>query len=359
MVIGRQQWWEQARRTFILAIRKPGKYLFGVSALTAGIVSSLEIAEPARDALDAIPLLTESDWLAYIVTTGVVAVVIKSGSVALRAVVGREPFEVLAAMIDKSGVAPDLTRHFDQLVAGDPELSKPEALDYRSRRVTARELDLLCQLNREVFGLTAFSAPLDVIKRRNRRSFEANPLAYRIIEAKVRGDDFVPVGMSCILPLNQVGEAEYCRTGGLSDAEVSGVHVAGPGEWSDAVVLFSMGLIRTVRGRLRDGSSVLPHVFLEHLVDILTAMRVANPDKSTVRLYAQTEHVKGGIGRMLRRLGFIDTGIVTGDGYPLWELTYDLQSAAAEPLAAESIDAEIRKTASARSRDPESTEPAR
>lgn len=342
------QWLEKVQCAFVLAVRRPGKYLFGVSALTAGIISSLEVAEPARDALDAIPVITQSDWLGYIVITGIIAGTIKVGSLGLRMVVGREPFEILAALIDGSGIAPDLTRNFERRIAGGPQLSEPEPMDYRSRRITARELDLLCQLNREVFGLTAFSTPLDVIKRRNRSSFEANPLVYRIVEAKV-GGEYIPVGMSSILPLNQVGEAEYCRTGGLSDSEVRGVHIARVDEWSDAVVLFSMGLIRSVRGRLSGNSAVLPQVFLDHLIDIVTTMHAAHPEKRTLRLYAQTEHVKGGIGRMLRRLGFADTGIVTGDGYPLWELTYNLQSASA---LGDLTASDIRRNASARTDDP-------
>ncbi|WP_328388298.1 hypothetical protein [Nocardia sp. NBC_00416] len=338
------RWIENSQRTFILAVRRPGKYLFGASALIAGIASSLEVAEPARTALEAVPVVTQSDWLAYILVTGIVAGTIKVASLGLRMAVGREPFEVLAALIDRSGIAPDLTRDFERRIAGGLPVSEP--MDYRSRPITARELDLLCQLNREVFGLTAFSTPLDVIKRRNRSSFEANPLVYRIVEARV-GDQYLPVGMSSILPLNRLGEAEYCRTGGLPDSEVRGVHIAAADEWSDAVVLFSMGLIRSARGRLRGNSAVLPLVFLDHLVDIVSTMRAAHPERRTLRLYAQTEHVKGGIGRMLRRLDFADTGIVTGDGYPLWECTYDLHSAPGGSLAAE-----VGRMASARDDGP-------
>jgi hypothetical protein len=346
------QWLEKVQRSVVLAVRRPGQYLFGVSALVAGVISSLEVADPARAALDAVPVLTQSDWLAFVVITGIVAAAIKSVSLGLRMIVGREPFEAFASLIDRSGIAPDLTRTFERRIAGGSPVSETTPMDYRSRRITARELDLICQINREIFGLTAFSVPLDVIKRRNGSSFDANPLVYRIVEAKV-GNGYVPVGMSSILPLNQVGEAEYCRTGGLPDSEVRGVHIAGRDEWSDAVVLFSMGLLRSARGRLRGNTAVLPLVFLDHLADIVTTMRTAHPDKHTLHLYAQTEHVRGGIGRMLRRLGFTDSGIVTGDGYPLWEHTYDLRTAAPGDWSA----ADFPSLASARAQEPAAQPP--
>ncbi|MEV5652976.1 hypothetical protein AB0L57_32395 [Nocardia sp. NPDC052254] len=323
---------DRADRVVIVAVRRPGHYIVTISTVAAGVFSSVDASAPVRRAIDSIPLLTDSDWLTFVLMTAVLAIVLRTASFVLGKVFGREPMDVMAGMIDTAGMAPSLTEHYKRRMAGDTG-SASQSLDYRVRRVSARDLDTLSQINREVFARSVFSIPLDVIKQRNRGVFEANPLAFVLIEAKMR-DGYEPVGMSAVLPLNRLGESLYCRNGGLCDSEVRGVHIAGPGEWSDAVVMFAIGLIRGFRGRLRDSPEVVARVFIDHLTDVLNAIRAEHPDRTSVHVYAQTERSTSGIGRLLTSLGFADSGITTGDGYPLQVLELPTATVAAPPPVA-------------------------
>ena len=320
---------DRADRVVIVALRRPGHYIVTISTVAAGVFSSVDASEPVRRAIDSIPYLTQSDWLTFVLMTAVFAIVLRTASFVLGKVFGREPMDVMAGLIDTAGMAPSLTEHYKRRMAGDTG-STSQPLDYRIRHVSARDLDTLCQINREVFGRSGFSTPLDVIKQRNRGVFEANPLAFVLIEAKLP-DGYEPVGLSTVLPLNRLGESLYCRNGGLRDAEVRGVHIAGPGEWSDAVVLFAIGVIRGFRGRLRDSPQVVAQVFIDHLTDVLNAIREQHPDRPSVQVYAQTERSASGIGRLLASLGFVDSGIVTGDGYPLQVLELPIATVSGMP----------------------------
>ncbi|MEV2210577.1 hypothetical protein AB0H86_03545 [Streptomyces sp. NPDC050997] len=194
-----------------------------------------------------------------------------------------------------------------------------QPLRCRYRRIELHELELFNQLNREVFKHTAFTLPLHVIRRRNNELFSADPMMFGIVEASKDGH-YTPVGMSHIIPLNDLGASLYVRNGGLKDSEISARYAAKQGEWSDSLVLFSMGILKSSRDLLKDRHLLLPAVFADHLVDLISEMCSLHPDRSHVRVYAQTEKPNGGIGRLLARLGFEETSIIGGDGYPLWEL---------------------------------------
>ncbi|MFD6394338.1 hypothetical protein [Nocardia sp. NPDC060259] len=318
-----RHWHERASRAVILAARKPNHYILTVSTAAAGIFSSLELSDPVKKGIDALPVVTNSDWLGFILFTVVIAAGLRLLSVTVGRLAGREPIDVLAGLIDESGLLPDLTSHYGRRMTGDTDVT-PQ-LDYRVRHLDDRDLDTLCQINREVFARSGFATPLDLIRQRNLSVHQVNPLAYSLIEAQVDGS-FVPVGFSCILPLNRLGEAAYCRTGGLTDAQVRGIHVTRPGEWSDAVVLFSVGLLRGFRGRLGASPLTISQIFIDHLAEVLLDVHAADPARPTTRVYAQTEHTGTGVARLLAAFGFADTGVVTGDGYPLQLLEVPLGS---------------------------------
>ena len=112
-------------------------------------------------------------------------------------------------------------------------------------------------------------------------------------------------------------ERQRKKDHGLADEEITGRHVARQGEWSDAVVLFSMGLTRAGRGRM--GRNIMADTFLDHLLVILSEMHAQNPGRTVASFYAQTERPTGAIGRLLARLNFKQTDMKTGDGFNLWE----------------------------------------
>ncbi|MFI8974463.1 hypothetical protein ACIGO9_16360 [Nocardia asteroides] len=316
-----RRWRERASRTVILAARKPHHYILTVSTATAGVFSSLEASDPVKRGIDALPVVTNSDWLGFVLFTVVIAGGLRLLSLAVGRLAGREPIDVLAGLIDESGLLPDLTSHYGRRMTGDTDAT-PQ-LDYRVRHLDDRDLDTLCQINREAFARSGFATPLDLIRQRNLSVHQVNPLSYSLIEAAVDGS-FVPVGFSCILPLNRLGEASYCRTGGLTDAQLRGIHLTRPGEWSDAVVLFSVGLLRGFRGRLGASPLTISQIFIDHLAEVLLDVHAADPARPTTRIYAQTEHTGTGVARLLTAFGFADTGVVTGDGYPLQMLEIPL-----------------------------------
>ncbi|MEU5409084.1 hypothetical protein [Nocardia asteroides] len=316
-----RRWRERASRTVILAARKPHHYILTVSTAAAGVFSSLEASDPVKRGIDALPFVTNSDWLGFVLFTVVIAGGLRLLSLAVGRLAGREPIDVLAGLIDESGLLPDLTSHYGRRMTGDTDAT-PQ-LDYRVRHLDDRDLDTLCQINREAFARSGFATPLDVIRQRNLSVHQVNPLSYSLIEAAVDGS-FVPVGFSCILPLNRLGEASYCRTGGLTDAQLRGIHLTRPGEWSDAVVLFSVGLLRGFRGRLGASPLTISQIFIDHLAEVLLDVHAADPARPTTRIYAQTEHTGTGVARLLNAFGFADTGVVTGDGYPLQMLEIPL-----------------------------------
>lgn len=196
-------------------------------------------------------------------------------------------------------------------------------LEYRTRLTDAEDMEILCRINHDLFAQSVFSSSISSVCARNLSVFEANPLTFAVVEARI-GDDFVPVGMSSVLPLNSYGESVYCRSGGLKDIELRGCHIAAPDEWSDAVVVFIVGLLPTVRGRLRDRPlTAIANVVFDHCSTVAAAMRQRHPEQSHLRLLAQTDRSNGGMSRLFRR-GGTHTDITTGDGWPLYELVVQL-----------------------------------
>ncbi|MGX1779491.1 hypothetical protein ACWIGW_45795 [Nocardia brasiliensis] len=218
-------------------------------------------------------------------------------------------------------------QHLDTTVRvgwnSDGRLAAGHGLPYRTRIVHPGELEYLCRINYELFSGGTFSASLQKVRERNVDILRVNRLSFAIVEAEVRGE-FVPIGMSSMLPLNRYGEAQYCRTGGLRDIDLRGRHIAAPDEWSDAVLIFIIGLTRAARGRLRDRPlTAIANIVFDHGAHLISSMHARHPGNRQLRLLAQTDRSNGGMNRLFQ-FGGSSTGITTGDGYPLYELIVKL-----------------------------------
>lgn len=312
------QWWLEY--IFILAVRRPGNYLTSLAAILSGIFNSLTISQPIKQAIDDIPYVVGSDWVYFILFTVVLGTILYIVAPAIRLFIGVQPFELLASYADSSEVVPNLDHYVENRLQRRllSNTSSP-LLDYRFRTIERGDLEIFNQINREVFRLTAFALPLHVIKKRNIGLFKANSSIYALIEA-VKDDEYVPVGMSSILPLNDIGASLYIRNGGLRDDEIQPRHIASKDEWSNGIILFAMGILPSSRSLLKNKRALFIDVFGDHLISLLQDMRLKNPEKTTTSLYAQVEKPRGGIGRLLSQLGFEETTITTGDGCKLWEM---------------------------------------
>ncbi|MGW4848109.1 hypothetical protein [Nocardia brasiliensis] len=99
-----------------------------------------------------------------------------------------------------------------------------------------------------------------------------------------------------------------------------GRHIAAPDEWSDAVLIFIIGLTRAARGRLRDRPlTAIANIVFDHGAHLISSMHARHPGNSRLRLLTQTDRSNGGMNRLFQ-FGGSSTGITTGDGYPLYEL---------------------------------------
>jgi hypothetical protein len=69
--------------------------------------------------------------------------------------------------------------------------------------------------------------------------------------------------------------------------------------------------------------TAIANIVFDHCSIVVAAMRQRNPERDHMRLLAQTDRSNGRMGRLLRH-GGTDTGITTGDGWPLYELVVQL-----------------------------------
>jgi hypothetical protein len=58
---------------------------------------------------------------------------------------------------------------------------------------------------------------------------------------------------------------------------------------------------------------------MQHVVRLVSELPPRSRGAAMPCVYAQTEKPRGGIGKLLSRLGFEETAMKTGDGYALWE----------------------------------------
>lgn len=312
-------------RIIIVGIRRPGQYLVVLSAIVAGIFSSLEISEPIKKSIDDIPYVTWSEWLYTAIFTLLFSIVLYTLSFVIGSLWGVQPLEYVVSFIDAIDIAPSIADYAERKLKRYDN-GRILSFDYRVRRVQSGELDMFNQINREIYKLTAFSLPLHRISQRNKELFNKNSSMFAIIDANI-GGRYIPIGISHILTLNDLGKAMYVRQGGLKDGDIRAEHITASGEWSSAIVLFSMGVLPAFRNRLKDRYLTLPYVFVDHLVEIVFDMRTSDPDRADTYVYAQTEKPHGGIGKLLLTMGFENTSITTGDGCTLWRAKLDIAEA--------------------------------
>ena len=314
----------RVERIVITTVRRPGQYILTVSAIAAAFLSALDVMTPLKEDLADLPLVGDSEPVFYCVVVVVVAIVLKGLSRALSTVVGIHPFEWLAEYVGDQVRLPKLTGSINrQLETKSPDADVP--LAYQVRPVGAGELEAFNQLNRDLFRFTSFSLPLRTIRRRNSSMYKVNPATIAFVEAFL-ADRYAPVGISHIVPLNEVGAALYVRDDGLRDGELTGNHMARRGQWSDAIVLFSMGLAKAARPRLVGDGNIVLGVYAQHLGLVLGEMVDANPGKTETYLYSQTERADGDIVRLLSELHFVDTEMTSGDGFRLWQARISLDA---------------------------------
>jgi hypothetical protein len=307
-------------RGVVVALHRPQHYIVALSVLVAGLFSSLPISGPVKAAIDRTGYLVDSDWLRLTAFTLIIWVAVNLGCKLLSKFFGLQPFEAIADAVSRTALIPDLDGAIERSLKRSGK-SKEQPLAYQVRLVGPNEIELFDQLNREIFAFTTFAIPLRDIRQRNNSIYKVNPATSALVWAVGDGRE-APVGISHILPLNELGGAMYVRNKGLSDSEITARDVAKRGEWSDTIILFSMGLTKSGRGRLRP--TILSDVFIAHLLMLLVEIRAKNPSLPLTHIYAQTEKPSSGIGLLLQRYGFEQTSIVTGDGYTLWQADADL-----------------------------------
>lgn len=309
-------------RFVIIAIRHPQQYFVTLSAIVSGVFASLEVSAPIKQAIDDLPLLVGNNWLYYTLFLVLFWCIFNFLSWLLGLFFGLHPFEFIASYVDSLKIAPSLNDYVKKRLKNS---SNPDStsVDYRVRIIDKNELSEFNQLNRELFAFTAFSLPLQKIRKRNNRLFEANSLMFAMVDANIDGR-FIPVGISHIIPLSDLGKALYVTNKGIKDSEIKPEHIAAEDEWSNAILMFSMGILPPFRNVLKDKYLTLPYVFAEHLIQLVSEMKKHYPQMNTTWIYSQTEKAHGGIGKMLMALGFENTDITTGDGFILWELKLDL-----------------------------------
>ncbi|WP_433574641.1 hypothetical protein [Nocardia brasiliensis] len=91
-------------------------------------------------------------------------------------------------------------------------------------------------------------------------------------------------------------------------------------------MIHSIGFIRPFRGRLRDRPLVaVANAILDHGLQIVEDAREHGTVRQRLRLLAQTDRSNGGMNRIFE-YGGSNTGIITGDGYPLYELEVEISA---------------------------------
>ena len=302
----------------IIALRNPKYYHITLSGIFAGIFSSLKISEPIKKMFDTIPYLVGSDWIYSTTFAAIFWILLYLISWLSSSFFGVQPFEFIANNIESLKGSPDFTSYIESRLKSNSTYSVSG--DYRVRIVqNDNDLSKFNQINRELFSFTAFALPIQVIKNRNKTLFQANKLTAALVEAQINQSDYIPIGISHIIPLNDLGKALYVKNDGLKDGEIRAEHIANSEEWSNAILLFSMGILPPYRKMVRDKSLTLVFVFLEHLIKVIAEMQISNPKEPYTYIYVQTEKPNKGIGKIISRVGFQKLDILSGDGYPLWE----------------------------------------
>ncbi len=306
----------------IIGLRQPKAYLFVSSSICAQIFTSLKISDPIKQYISTIPHIVFSDSIANVIFFVIFGILFYFISWLLSSLFGYQPFEFLANHIDSLKEVPSFTSYIESRLKGKSIYSTEGS--YRLKIAQGNDLSTFNQINRDLFRFTLFSLPLQIINKRNNEIFKANKLTTAVIEAQVSQTQYTPIGISHVVPLNSLGKTQYVMNNGLKDSQIRFEHVSKPQEWSNAIVLFSMGILPPCRRLIKNRYLAIVFIFLEHLTNLISEMRLYHPTKTCTYIYVQTEKSSKGIGRILSLIGFQKLDIISGDGHRIWEIKLDI-----------------------------------
>lgn len=200
----------------------------------------------------------------------------------------------------------------------ESKASDNSEISYVLEFVKKEEIEKFSYLNKELFRLTAFTLPLKKILKRNKGIYEKNYLTSAFI-CLIDENKTSIIGFSHVLPLNDIGKREYLANNGLNDGQVSSRNIAGENEWTDTIVLFSLGKSKQPT---RTGFPLLVRTFEAHLMKIIEHLDMLKkePKYNTYRIYVQVDPEEPALGRLLVRYGFEELEINSGNGFHFWEL---------------------------------------
>ena len=180
---------------------------------------------------------------------------------------------------------------------------------------TTGDLDVLANLNFEAFHGSAYEVSLERIKTRNAEFISQNDKCFMLMIDPIDGKDII--GYSCLLPLTKDG-AEIYLDGSISDAKMPGSFVAKPGDNPAAILIFAINL-RNEYSLAKYGASRKYSLYFWSCIRL--HIELFNQDFGGANtfppVYAQT--AEKSLEKRLKRIGFTNTKIKTGDGYYIWE----------------------------------------
>ena len=237
-----------------------------------------------------------------------------------------------------SKINPDFIPTFERKLSDIPDdilQKKSDAMKYYNLiPVTDETLEVFCKANRELFSSTSFQLSLEKIRERNNSLFRKNCDTSMLIESYHDGKSVI-VGMSHILPLNDIGKHAYLSSSEkLKDEQIRGEHIAAHGEKSDTLILFSMGVFRSMYRDILNqpeysisGRELATFIFIEHIRLILKGISHKNTNLGKVDILLQADKKSDKrFFKNIARIGFENTGNISGDGYPFWSKTIEFSN---------------------------------
>jgi hypothetical protein len=238
-------------------------------------------------------------WVEW--TALALVLVYASSMVALRRNVGEEIVEA----IEEPKVSP-ITFLFPH-----EQKYRYQALQLTSRDVVfvsvaqGEDWNQLLRLNEEGFDRTAFELDHSKMARRNTEWVRKNDRLFMLVKStipKVDQPDYI--GYTAVVPMTDAGADVYFR-GLIKDQDLPASLICGPGEPTQALVIFAIALSRTLRGVQSLGRPQLGRLLkaLEYHIDVAAKAHSGHP--KGILLWSQTEHK--GVASHLRTRGFTAT----------------------------------------------------
>ena len=190
----------------------------------------------------------------------------------------------------------------------------------RLRKVSAKTISVFSEINAKLFSKTRYAYPKDRIIERNLSFFERDPMTSLFVCVDGAIGRKKIVGISHVLPLNSAGAAAYFVDGGLSDSQLSGVHLSASQEQSENFVLFSLGMDWKTLASFGAQPSIIGGMFVGHLKAMLLDRLARGILPQEVTVWAQVTKPKGVLGVALSRAGMTRTTLKSGDGSSFFKM---------------------------------------